>query len=87
MEKIVILTLVAVIWFVFAGVVCNVSPETAERVLQNHGLQEVRLKGHAYLACSDSDSFSSKFEATNSKGERVSGVICCGYFKSCTVRY
>lgn len=31
--------------------------------------------------------FTTGFVATNPQGMRVEGVVCCGWLKSCTVRF
>lgn len=41
----------------------------------------------APLSCSNSDTYSTGFAATNPAGQPVSGVVCCGVLKSCTVRF
>jgi hypothetical protein len=74
---------------------CGVDPETAQRVLHNHGIENVRVGDYAFGQCSRDDTFASYFS-----GERrdisedgtvemipVEGVICCGIIKLCTVRF
>lgn len=76
--------------------VCGcVDQDTAERVLANHGVQNVELRGYAFGQCSEDDMFASEFSGTRreitASGDvvevPVSGVICCGLIKLCTVRF
>lgn len=55
--------------------------------LQNSGYTNIEITGWKPLSCSDGDTFSTGFTATNPIGKRVSGVVCCGWLKNCTVRY
>lgn len=65
------------------------SNESSTRsTLQNHGFTNIKTTGWGGpFSCSDSDTFNTGFEATNSQGQRVSGVVCCGWLKNCTVRF
>lgn len=74
---------------------CNVSDSTAQEVLEDEGYHNIHLTGHAWLGCSEEDSFSSTFTASrwvldeegNRTERQVEGVICCGVMKNCTVRH
>lgn len=55
--------------------------------LESQGLTDVHVGGWAPMACSDSDTTSKHFTAKNANGQRVKGVVCCGVFKGCTVRW
>jgi hypothetical protein len=57
------------------------------RTLQDSGFTEIQTGGYAWFACSEDDAFHTAFTATNSAGKPVSGVVCCGWLKSCTVRF
>lgn len=59
----------------------------AEGLLSEQGYTDIEMYGWTPFACSDSDTFSSGFAATNTNGHRVEGVVCCGWLKSCTVRF
>ena len=39
------------------------------------------------FGCSEDDTFSTKFSATNAKGERVGGAVCSGWLKGSTIRF
>jgi hypothetical protein len=74
---------------------CTVDQATAEQVLADEGFHDVQVTGWAPFSCSDDDTFKSHFCASRTvvnpdgtTSERhVSGTICCGYFKDCTVRH
>ena len=59
----------------------------SKRTLVNQGFTDISVGGYAPFACSDSDTFQTRFVATNPAGKRVKGVVCCGWLKSCTVRF
>lgn len=67
---------------------CACTDESAStRTLKDSGFTDIRLTGYSYFACSDDDTFHTGFTAKNSQGREVSGVVCCGWLKSCTVRF
>jgi len=66
---------------------CSVSDKQLEETLSNAGYTDVVNKGYQFLACGRDDSFSSGFTARNALGKPVSGVVCCGLLKGCTVRF
>lgn len=59
----------------------------AKRALEAHGFHDIQLNGYAYFGCSDNDYFNTAFSAKNGNNQTVSGVVCCGLLKSCTVRF
>jgi hypothetical protein len=61
--------------------------EGSMRALQGNGFTDIRLTGYEWLGCGRDDSYSTGFYAKNPNGVYVSGVVCCGTFKSCTVRF
>ena len=58
-----------------------------ERTLDAAGYTDIEAGGYDYFACGEGDSFSTHFTAKNPQGETVEGTVCCGWWKSCTVRY
>jgi hypothetical protein len=52
-----------------------------------NGFTDINIRGHGWFACSDSDQVARAFTATNSRGHRVDGAVCCGVLKACTVRF
>ena len=73
--------------FILILLACSVNDSTLNRVLTNQGFTDISNDGYAWFGCSEDDSFHSNFSATNSQGKRVSGTVCCGTFKDCTVRW
>jgi hypothetical protein len=55
--------------------------------LYKAGYSDVKIGGYAYFECSDSDNFATEFKAKNPKGDVVSGTVCCGLTKGCTIRF
>lgn len=68
----------------FAG--CT-DEDSSHRALMMEGYSDIRFTGYSYFACSKDDTFHTGFTATNSKGMKVSGTVCCGMLKSCTIRW
>ncbi len=67
---------------------CFTSDEETSRTVRAQGFSDVRLGGVAWFACDGkSDKAGQHFTATNPRGEVVSGVVCCGILKGCTVRF
>jgi hypothetical protein len=66
---------------------CEVSDGDARRALEASGFDDITLTGYAWFACGKDDAFASSFRAVNARGAEVSGVVCCGLWKSCTVRF
>ena len=64
-----------------------VSDQRARSSLASAGYSDISLQGVSFFGCGDDDTLSCKFTATNPQGARVSGVLCCGIFKSCTIRF
>lgn len=65
----------------------NVSDSTLIRAAEGAGLHDVKPTGLAPLSCAKGDMFRSHFKAKNVEGKPVEGAVCCGVFKSCTVRF
>lgn len=61
--------------------------EGSMRALRSSGYTDIRLGGYDWMSCSKSDTFSTHFTAKNPQGMPVSGTVCCGWMKSCTVRF
>ena len=55
--------------------------------LLSSGYQNIQITGYEPWGCGQGDSYSTGFIATNPTGQRVTGVVCCGLIKSCTVRF
>lgn len=61
-------------------------PKAASRALDDMGFTDVRLHGWSLFGCGN-DGFTTRFEAKNPQGKRVSGVVCSAWFKGSTVRF
>lgn len=59
----------------------------SRRALEAQGFTEIQFTGHSWFTCGKEDSFSTGFRAKNPRGQQVSGTVCCGWLKSCTVRF
>lgn len=57
------------------------------RTLESHGFSNIRLTGYEPFACGERDTFSTGFVAMNPAGHHVTGTVCCGLIKSCTIRF
>lgn len=66
---------------------CDIDPSRYYETLDASGFTDIRLTGFEWFRCGDNDSYVSGFTAKNPKGKPVSGVVCCGYSKACTVRF
>jgi hypothetical protein len=64
-----------------------VSEETLNEKVRAAGFTDVRDDGWAIFGCGEHDTFRSKFTAKNAHGQWVSGTLCCGWLKNCTVRF
>jgi hypothetical protein len=62
--------------------------EASRKALYSAGYTDVALTGYAFFGCGQDDTYATKFRAKNPQGNRVEGVVCCGFFgKGCTVRF
>jgi len=59
----------------------------AKELLEKQGYENVRMTGYKAFACGKDDMTSRGFDATSPNGSQVEGVVCCGLFKGCTVRF
>jgi hypothetical protein len=56
------------------------------KTLTSSSYTDVKTWGYAWMACGE-DRFATKFVVKNQQGQQVSGAVCCGFIKSCTVRF
>lgn len=61
-------------------------PQRSVQALDAAGFTDISVGGYAWWACGD-DSYATGFVATNPNGKRVSGAVCCGWAKNCTIRF
>ena len=64
-----------------------VAPVRAAEALEASGFTDIEVGGHAWFECAEGDSFTNTFTARNPQGVEVSGSVCCGVFKGCTIRF
>ena len=76
------------IWLLLAAplLVCCTDEPRARRVLEEQGYADIELTGYAPWSCSNDDTFETGFRAKGPTGRAVTGAVCCGAFKNCTVR-
>lgn len=56
--------------------------------LQKAGFTNISVGGYSWFSCSEDDTTQTEFTATNPRGQRVSGTVCCGLVvKACTIRF
>ena len=65
---------------------CTSTEETLS-TLQKAGFRDIVVGGVTGFACSEEDKMGRSFTATNGNGQSIDGVVCCGIFKGCTVRF
>lgn len=64
-----------------------IAPDRSRAVLEKSGFKNIEITGYQWFACGQDDGFSTGFVAQNANGQYVDGTVCCGLFKSCTVRF
>lgn len=80
--------LIAVFVTILAASLTACTDEDRTRdTLHKAGFTSVKTGGSAWGSCSRGDHYATEFVATNPAGQRVGGVVCCGVWKSCTVRF
>lgn len=66
---------------------CTPRDSTAKAAVEKLGMTDVKVGGPSFFSCGEDDLTGASFTATNPAGQRVEGVVCCGVFKACTVRF
>ncbi len=61
--------------------------DDGSKALEEQGFSDVKIGSRAWFGCGHDDNFNSHFTAKNVNGRQVSGVVCCGFWKGCTVRF
>ena len=82
MKKIVYLIL-----FVCLLVIGCTAPDRTNETLEKAGYTNIQVEGYDFFSCGEDDHFSTKFTADNPAGQKVSGTVCCGFLKGCTIRF
>lgn len=73
--------------FLFLILVGCTADGDSVKTLQNYGFTDIHTTGYSPFACGDDDNFATGFTAKNPQGRQVSGTVCCGIMKACTVRF
>jgi hypothetical protein len=73
--------------FAALSLVACTDPSETIRVLSDEGYEEIEVTGYSFFECGKDDMSSTGFRAKNSKGKVVTGAVCCGLLKGCTVRH
>ena len=55
------------------------------RAAQEMGFTDVKVTGYRYFGCGEGYTFSTGFEATNPKGQRISGYNCSGFLRGSNI--
>ncbi|WP_151767910.1 hypothetical protein [Acinetobacter oleivorans] len=63
------------------------SSNDATKALKANGFTDIQTHGRAFFACSEDDSFATKFSAKNKDGQKVTGAVCSGWLKGSTIRF
>ena len=61
-------------------------PDDAHSALSASGYTDIKTTGYEFFGCDEKDSFHTGFEAKGANGQRVTGVVCAGFFKGSTIR-
>jgi hypothetical protein len=78
---------VSIAFIVFVAVVAKANWESdlrSKRALYLEGYKDIQILGYAHFGCG-SDIVSDRFIAVNSRGERVTGLVCSGIFSKAAV--
>lgn len=63
------------------------SPNRTKETLEKAGYSNIQVGNYDLFRCGEDDDFATQFEADNQAGQRVSGTVCCGLLKGCTIRF
>lgn len=66
---------------------CFTDPDNSTRTLDNLGFTKIEIGGYDAWSCGDDYTYHTKFTAINPNGKKVSGTVCCGFFKGCSVKF
>ena len=85
-ELLVVTAIIGIVFVVFLGVV-SPSHEPALKALNGHGFKNANIWSRSFFSCGKDDLYGFSFSATNPANDTVNGVVCCGMWKGCTVRF
>lgn len=78
--------IVAVALMAGALAACTDAP-SAIRAVEAVGLENVQTTGYRYFGCGKEYVYHTGFEATNVRGQKVSGVACSGWLIGTAVKF
>ena len=61
--------------------------DKGKRQLESQGYTDIKNTGWNAFCCGEDDSFSTRFTAKDSKGNKVEGCFCSSVLKGVTVRF
>jgi hypothetical protein len=61
--------------------------ESGKRNLETQGYTNIQPTGYEMFCCSEDESFSTGFSATDKNGNTVTGCFCSAFLKGVTVRF
>jgi hypothetical protein len=65
---------------------CSCTDEDGSRkALSAAGFSQITFEGYSFTGCGQDDTYKTEFTAKNPNGVTVSGVVCCGILKGCTI--
>ena len=69
------------------GLASCTDPGRSQDALQKSGYTDIEIGDYDFNACGKDDEYSTHFRAKNPQGRIVEGTVCCGVWKSCTIRF
>jgi hypothetical protein len=78
-------------WTVMLIVMCTTNACTDDNktvhTLNDAGYSNIHTTGYTFFGCGEQDYYHTTFTALNPAGKNVSGIVCCGILKGCTIRF
>lgn len=71
--------------FMLAG--CVTTQDEASDTLDKAGFTNIKVGDWSFTGCGNGDKHGREFTAANANGRQISGLVCCGNWKSCTIRF
>lgn len=87
--KHVVIGLVGIVTMMWLSAVggCTTDEVETRDTLENSGFSQIEVGDFTFFGCGHGDKYGREFRAVNPVGKHVNGIVCCGYMKSCTVRF
>lgn len=89
MKQVIYIILLLTVGFLLSTVGCTSDADFRKgaRQLELQGYTEIENTGYSMWCCSDEDTYSTGFEATDKDGEIVTGCFCSSWGKGVTIRF